>query len=72
MKYIPETALDHVLVHIKANYKNQAAAAKAWGLGVSYLSLILHGHRPIPNVVLEAIGWEWRLMPKLETKVTEA
>lgn len=64
MKFIPETALDHLVLHIKANFKNRRAAARAWCLGESYLSAIVNGDRPIPPMLLEVIGWEWRLAPK--------
>lgn len=70
MKYLPETTLDHVVIHIKANYRNQSAAASAWGISPGYLSAVLHGQRPIPAVVLDAIGLEWRLVPKSEQRGT--
>jgi hypothetical protein len=61
---VPVTAVDHIRVYIKQHFKNQTAAAKAWGIGVSHMSAILHGYHGIPPQILEAIGWEWRLVPK--------
>jgi hypothetical protein len=64
VKFIPETALDHLVLHVKQNYRTQTAAAHAWGVSPQYLNAVITGNRPIPEKLLDVIGWEWRLVPK--------
>jgi hypothetical protein len=64
MKYEPETVGDRVLIHVKRVYVTQTNAAKAWGISLCYLNQVVHGKRPPPQVVLDALGLEWRLVPK--------
>jgi hypothetical protein len=58
MKMIPETAVDHLLVCIKEKYGTQAKAAEALGVSTSFLSSVLHEHRPMTPRLLDLIGWE--------------
>lgn len=44
--------------HIAKTYKTQRAAAAAWGLSETHVSLVLKGERMMPDVMANDAGYE--------------
>jgi hypothetical protein len=52
--------------YISQRYGSGAAAGRAWGRSIQFVSDVLNGRRPIPPEIVSELGWKRIVMYRID------